>query len=445
MLTRREFLQLSVGAGALAAVGPVKMARAQPASDYKALVCVFLHGGNDGHNMLVSLQPEQYAAYQAARGVLALPANQLLPVNDPAFGTVGLHGAMPEVHALFNQGQLAILANAGILTAPTTYEDLSDDTFRLPFGLRSHATQIASMQTGSPDAGGVTGWGGRALDLLETHNAGTDFPVAIALGKPAIYCAGMGTQDICLQPGGTLEQQGLRSAQQPRRAAQQQILGTASGNAMVDAANAVMASANGLHAILATAGAIPAFPKPFPSGELGGQLKEVARLISLNAQYGVGRQIFFCDLNGFDTHFGQATRQAALLQQLSRSLDAFYAAMSFLGLDEQVTTFTLSDFGRTLTPSGTGTDHGWGNHHLILGGAVDGGRIYGRLPSMTNHADFNESADDFSDGRGAMLPAVSLAQYGATLARWFGTSDEQLDSVFPELPEFTDRTLPFMA
>ena len=167
--------------------------------------------------------------------------------------------------------------------------------------------------------------------------------------------------------------------------------------------------------------------------------------MSLNGQLGVGRQVFFCGLGGFDTHAGQPYQQWDLLQQTSKALDAFYAALSAWGMDSQVTVFTMSDFGRTLQPSGSGTDHGWGNHHLVLGGAVNGGRIYGRFPLMTNYPNFNALADDYADTRGTMLPSTSLAQYGATLARWFGATDSQLNAIFPQLATFATRDLGFLS
>jgi uncharacterized protein (DUF1501 family) len=183
---------------------------------------------------------------------------------------------------------------------------------------------------------------------------------------------------------------------------------------------------------------------------LGAQQREIANLISINAKYNVGRQIFFCSLGGFDTHSGQSWQQWSLLRQVSQAvsqaLDAFYSAVGSLGLDQNVTLFTLSDFGRTLQPSGSGSDHGWGSHHLVLGGAANGGQIYGRFPLMTNYANFNASADDFADNRGVLLPSTSMAQYGATLARWFGADDAQLSGgIFPVLNNFANWDLGFMA
>lgn len=446
MLSRRKFLQLSASLGVLAGLNKVSVTQAT--TDYKALVCLFMFGGNDGHNLVVPLESTQYNAYVAARGALALPLNQLLPVNDPLLGPMGLHYALPELQTLYTQGKLAVLANAGVLTQPTSYNDLSNPSFQLPSNLRSHSDQIILMQTGYPSANGSSGWGGRSLDQLQSYNAATTFPISIAMNSPAIYCAGNSTQGVSLQPGNYLDQNAFGiyppTAAQARAAAQQQIITTDSGNAIINAANQAMVTARALNPLLTAASGSVSFPKAFPSNSIGNQLKDIARIISLNAQLNVGRQVFFCSLGGFDTHSGQGYQQWDLLQQISKALDAFSAAMSTWGLDQQVTAFTLSDFGRTLQPSGSGSDHGWGNHSLILGGAVLGGKIYGRFPLMTNYASFNASADDYADNRGGMLPSTALVQYGATLAKWFGASDAQLGAIFPQLANFPVRDVGFM-
>lgn len=449
MISRRKFLQLGASLGLVAGFNKLNMLQAAPVQDYKALVCVFLFGGNDGHNLIVPLTSTQYGAYQSARGALALPPAQLLGITDPTLGAFGLHYALPELQALFNRGKLAILANVGVLVQPTAYSDLSNPSFPLPTNLRSHADQVVLMQTGYSNASGSSGWGGRTLDQLQAYNTSTSFPIAIAMNSPAIYCVGAVTQGVSLQPGNDLDQNAFGIyppvAAQARATAQQQIVTAGSGNTVINAANKVMSSAIALNPLLKSAAGSTIFPQAFPATPIGDQLKEIARLISLNAQLSVGRQVFFCSLGGFDTHGGQAYQQWDLLQQVSKAFDAFSAAMSVWGIDQQVTAFTLSDFGRTLQPSGTGSDHGWGNHHLILGGAVIGGKIYGRFPVMTNYSNFNASTDDYADSRGTMLPSTSLVQYGATLAKWFGTTDTQLNSIFPQLANFAIRDLGFMA
>ena len=448
-ISRREFVQLSAAFGMLAGLGQFKLTAAAPVQDYKALVCLFMFGGNDGHNLVVPLNNTQYSAYQASRGGLALPPNQLLGINDAAQGPFGLHYAMPELQALYNQNRMAILANVGILVQPTVYANLSNANFALPLNLRSHADQVVEMQTGFPSSGGSTGWGGRTLDLLQSSNAGTNFPVSISMNSPALFCVGSVVQGTALQPGNYFDQSAMGiyppAAAQARAMAQQQIISADSGNSIINAANSVMGNALALNPLLKNAAGAIAFNKPFPQTPIGTQLKEIARLISLNSQLGAGRQVFFCSLAGFDTHGGQSYQQWDLLQQVSKALDAFYGATVQLQAANQVTAFTLSDFGRTLQPSGTGSDHGWGSHHLILGGAVNGGRMYGTYPLMTNYANFNATNSDYADNRGVMLPNTSLSQYGATLAKWFGTSDSDLDSLFPTLPNFAARDLGFLS
>jgi len=451
-ISRRNFLQLGASVGMLLGLSRFKWAEAAALPDYKALVCLFMFGGNDGHNTVVPLDSTQYNAYVAARGALALPQNQLLAISDPVQGPFGLHYAMPELQALYTQGQLAILANVGMLVQPTSYAQFSLPGYPLPLNLRSHADQVVQMQTGIPNSSGSTGWGGRTLDLMEfsyAYNSTTAFPVSISMESPALFCAGSIVQNVMLQPGNDLDQDAMNlyppAALQARAAAQAQMVSTTNGNAIIDSANAAMAGALALNPLLKSAAGTVAFQKPFPATDIGGQLQDVARMISLNAQLGVGRQVFFCSLSGFDTHGGQSYQQWDLLQQVSQALDAFYAATVQLGLANQVTAFTLSDFGRTLQPSGSGTDHGWGNHHLILGGAVKGGNIYGKFPLMTNYANFNASNDDYADNRGVMLPGISLGQYGATLARWFGAADADLNGLFATLPNFPTRDVGFVS
>jgi len=450
-ISRRDALHMGATFGMLTALGRLEWKAAAAVGDYKALVCVFLFGGNDGHNLVVPLDGTQYPAYVAARGALALPQSQLLPISDPLLGNFGVHYAMPEMQALFSQGKLGVLANVGVLTQPTSYSNFVNPSFALPLNLRSHSDQVQEMQTGFANSGNGTGWGGRTLDTMQTvygYNTGTSFPVSIAMNSPALFCAGSVVQGVSMQPGNALDQNGLSaypaSAATAKANAQKTITSTPSGNAIVDAANASMQSAIALNPLLKQAAATVTYTKPFPSSSIGSQLKQIADLISINAQLGVGRQVFFASLGGFDTHGGQSYQQWYLLQQLSQALDAFYAATVQLGAAQQVTTFTLSDFGRTLQPSGSGSDHGWGNHHLVLGDAVKGGSIYGRFPLMTNYASFNNSNDDYADTRGVMLPAVSLGQYGATLAKWFGAGDAQLNGLFPTLAPFSVRDLGFL-
>lgn len=447
--SRRNFLQLGASFGMLAGLGKLQLAEAAVQNgNYKALVCIFLFGGNDGHNMVVPMDPAQYAAYVNARGGIALPQNQLAAINDPLQGLFGLHYGLPEIQSLFQQGKAAVIANVGMLVRPTTFANYQQ-SYQLPTQLRSHSDQIVQMQTGVPSSGGSSGWGGRTLDLLQANNSATTFPVSIAMNSPAIFCAGNAVSGSSLQPGNYLTQNAMSlypaSAGQAKLAAQQQSIVQGSGNQMIDQANKVMADALALNPLLQSAASNPAFATPFPNTSLGNQLKEVAKVISLRSQLGVGRQVFFVGLGSFDTHSGQSYQQWTLLQQLSQALSAFYNATVEMGVSNDVTAFTMSDFGRTLQPSGSGSDHGWGSHHFAVGGAVSGGKIYGQFPLMTNYTNFNSTREDYADNRGTMLPQFSLAQYGATLAKWFGAADGQLDGLFPTLPNFAVRDIGFMS
>ncbi len=451
-LTRRSFLKLGAGGAMMLGLGRLGSSPALAAtSDYKALVCVFLFGGNDGHNLVVPLDPQQYAAYANARGAVGIPQNQLLPITDGAQGNFGLHPSLGELKTLYAKGNLALLANVGMLARPTSYQQFNTPGFALPPNLRSHSDQVVQMQTAIPAAGAGTGWGARTLDWMEYgygYNATTTFPVSISMKSPALFCAGSIVRNVSLQPGNALDQDAMHlfpaAAAQARAKAQKQIAVVTHGNAIVDSANRVLADAIELQPVLASASSQITFTKKFPTTTLGSQLAEIARIIALSSGAGVGRQVFFCSLGGFDTHAGQSYQQGVLLQELSQALDAFHAATEQVGAADRVTTFTLSDFGRTLQPSGTGSDHGWGSHHLILGGAVQGGRMYGRFPRMTNYANFNATAEDFADARGVMLPSTSLVQYAATLAHWFGAADAELDDLFPTLSTYTTRNLGFV-
>jgi uncharacterized protein (DUF1501 family) len=450
MISRRKFLQLSASFSMLAGLGGVKLANAAP-QDYKALVCLFMLGGNDGHNMIVPTDPSQFAAYTAARSGLALGANQLLPFSDAAQGGFGFHFSMPEIQNLYSLGNVAVLANVGMLVQPTSYANSINPGFPLPLNLRSHQDQVIEMQTGDPLEQTSSGWGGRSVDLMESeysYNAGSNFPASIAMDAPAQFCTGNIVQGTMLQSGNLFNQNAMgmwpASADQARLNAQKTIVTTPSGNTIVDYANLSMAGALALNPILQAASGSITWQTPFPSTSLGSDLSAIANMISLHSTIGVGRQVFFCSLGAFDTHGGESWQQQDNLQQVSQALNAFHSAMVQLSLDQQVTTFTLSDFGRTLQPSGTGSDHGWGNHHLIMGGAVNGGKMYGRFPLMTNYGNFNSTADDYADSRGVMLPNVSLSQYGATLAQWFGAADSDLIGIFPTLANFPVRNLGFV-
>lgn len=422
--------------------------------DYKALVCIFLVGGNDGHNTIVPLTQTAYNDYLAARGTLALPDNNgpLVPVEDWTNGTpYGLNPGLNALAPLWGNGQgtgrLAVLANVGMLVRPVTRAEFVTNTAPVPTNLFSHSDQIQQMQAAIPSSSAGTGWGARAADQVAALNGASGFPAAISCAGPALFCQGNVVQSASLLPGFDLTPSGLSlwpaSAAAARLNGLQQVLEFDSGLTLVQAANQVRKDALDLNALLQSGNAT--VTTPFPGGSLSDQLKQVAKLIKLRDTTGVKRQVFFCMLGGFDTHGAQSWEHWNLLRQVAEAMAAFYQCTEQeLGIPNQVTTFTLSDFGRTLQPSGVGSDHGWGNHHLILGGAVKGGRIHGTFPSLAL------GGDDDSGTRGALIPTTSTEQYAATLAKWLGVADADLPAVFQNLythlPDFDGKaTLDFMA
>ncbi len=446
--SRRTFLKLGASAGVLAGLGQFNLVEAAQVQDYKALVCIFMFGGNDGHNTVIPLSQSEYNAYLNKRGGLALTGNRLLPITTTTGGQYALNYGLVEMQQLFQAGKLAVVANTGILNQPTTQQQYQQNVVPLPTQLFSHSDQVVQMQSGVPNASSSSGWGGRIGDLLQTNNGNATGPVSISFNGSALYCAGQSVVGTNLQPGNDLGQYAMGSgwpqaAIDARANAQKQIVALNNSNRLIAAADKVFSDAwqlNGLLKGLGNGG----LQTQFPSSTLGNQLKDVARFISLRAQTGAGRQVFFCGLGGFDTHSGQDYQQWDLLRQVSQALKAFYDATVEMGIANQVTAFTMSDFGRSLQPSGTGSDHGWGNHLLVLGGAVNGQQIHGQFPIL-NQADSAYNPNAFADNRGVMLPTTSLAQFGATLAKWMGGADAQLNGLFPELASFAVRDVGFMA
>ena len=428
--------------GALAAAGE---AAAEPPGDYKALVCVFLFGGLDGNSVVIPNDAAGYAQYAAVRtpgSALNIAQAELLPVQ-PAGGSAlyGLHPQLTEIHPLFAQKKLAILANVGTLNQPTTPANYA--TAR-PDSLYSHADQQAQWQSSVASGASPTGWGGRIADALgSTYGA---FPVITSVAGASLFISANASSPLAVPQAGGLALQGFGNNAQAnaRLAALQSILGAPDDNGYVKAAGDIATRAVALsgtvNPILTGSSATIT---PIFSGLTSGiaqQLLQVAKLIEARAATGARRQIFFVSLGGFDTHNNELATLDTLLGDLSPALKAFHDATVALGVENAVTTFTLSDFGRTFQPaSGGGTDHAWGNHHFILGGAVKGGAMYGRYPSLAL------GGPDDAEREGRWIPTTSVDQYGATLARWFGLSDAQLATVFPNLSRFPARDLGFLA
>jgi uncharacterized protein (DUF1501 family) len=435
--TRRDFLRL----GAALAGSAAAAATAQTA-DYKALVCIYLFGGNDGHNLIVPMEAAAYASYRAARGPLALPDGtaSLIPVSTPGGVPYGLNSGLTTIAPLWAQQRLAVVANVGTLVRPVSRAEVLAGTAPVPPNLYSHADQTLQQQAGLAGGSG-TGWGGRVADGVQSRNGTARFPASISLSGQALFNAGSTVASASLIPDFDLAPSGLRgwpdSVTAARRAAAQQVLAYDNGMALVQAANKVRQDAFTLNTLLSASGSTTV-STVFPGYDVAYQLRQVAQIIKLRGSTGMSRQVFFVGMGGYDTHSGQNWMHWDLLRQLSESMAAFHAATVELGVASQVTTFTQSDFGRTLQPSGSGSDHGWGNHQLVMGGAVKGGNVYGRFPYPAL------GGVDDAGNRGALVPSTSLEQFGATLARWFGVPEAGLVQAFPNLGSFGSSNLGFM-
>jgi uncharacterized protein (DUF1501 family) len=444
-LTAAGLVRGLVPASLAAAAGPAAAQAA--AGDYKALVCVFLYGGVDGNSLVVPLDGLGYAQYAAVRSEnsgINLPRSALLPVQPAGSGVAyGLHPELSEIHPLFAEGRLAILANVGPLREPTTRA-----TYRRlrPENLFSHSDQQAQWQSAVASGVSATGWGGRLADRVAAGAAATAFPVATSMAGNTLFTTGATTSPLAVPASGGLALAGFNggAAAGARLSAMQSLLAIDRDNVFVRATGDVTAQALALADVVnpvlsATNSAVQAPFQGLTSG-IAQQLLQVAKLIEARAATGARRQVFFVSLGGFDTHANELPTLVTLLGQLSPALKAFYDATAALGVADQVTTFTLSDFGRTFQPAaGGGSDHAWGNHHFILGGAVRGGALYGRFPVL------ERGGPDDADTEGRWIPTTAVDQYGATLARWFGASAADIAAIFPNLGRFPVADLGFLA
>jgi len=416
---------------------------AQQGPDYRALVCVFLFGGNDSNNTIIPLDSASYSAYQSARGGLGLPTSAMVQVQSVSGAPYGFHALLTEVASLFSSKELAVVANVGSLVQPVTRAQYQAQQTPVPMNLFSHSDQQAQWQTSIAQGNGSTGWAGRAADYIASAGINSSsFPTFLSVAGNTIEGAGAKTTPVALAPGGSLKLTGFSTsaASQARWTAMNELLTANTGVSLVQAANTTLANsisdATALDNALANA---PKLTTTFPKTSLGEQLQQVAQIISVQSSLGMRRQIFFCSLGGFDTHTGEIGTQNNLYPQVSQALAAFYDATQELGVAENVTTFTESEFNRTFQPtSGDGSDHGWGGHHLVLGGAVQGGQIYGKFPT------FELGGPDDTDGRGRWIPTTAIDQYGSTLCTWFGIPASALPTIFPNLPNFSTTNLGFL-
>lgn len=456
--SRRKFLQHSchtLGAATLAAsverFGLMNALAASAAqTDYKALVCVFLFGGNDGNNMIIPYETSEYATYQTVRGQttsggLGIPLANLLQVTAPSHSRrFGFHPNMTGLQTIYNANKLAVLCNTGTLVQPLTKSEYQANAPR-PQNLFSHDDQQLQWQCAISDQFSRSGWGGRLADATKFLNGTEPFPLLTSVAGINLFVTGNQARPISIPQSGTFGLSGFGSStvSQARLSALQQILTFDRQATLVNAASETMSSAitnsTILNPIITNANSTVAPLFSSLNTSLSRQLFQVAKILEGRATLRLNRQIFFVSLGGFDTHNNQVNDQGNLFTQLSQAMKAFYDATVQLGIADKVTTFTLSDFGRTFKPaSGGGTDHAWGNHHVVLGGAVNGGNFYGQFPTLTLGG-----INDISN-EGRWLPTTSVDQYGATLAQWFGVPAGDLATVFPNLSRFSTNNLGFM-
>ncbi len=466
--SRRDFLRTSACAlsgMALATTmdqfGVVHALTPQAAPDYKALVCVFLNGGNDGNNTFLDLN--QYNQYSTARNAaqLAIPQASFLPVSPVSGGSFGFHPNMPEMQSLFNSGKLAVLCNNGPLVEPLTRTTYQNGSGKKPLQLFSHSDQVGQYATAIANSVSQTGWGGRLADKTLGLNGAATFPSNISIAGVNLYLTGVDVRQLAVADSNTSLANVLQLNNAPgasasdissRLTAFNELRAFDNNFKLIKAASDTRSSSLQTDAALSNVNPVLTTPFPNPSTSLSRQLLQVARLIKASTDPAAGinmkRQIFFCQIGGFDTHSQQVNGQGNLLLQLSQAINAFYNATIELGMQDKVTLFTMSDFSRTMQPAGTGaaqvgTDHAWGNHQLIVGGAVLGRTLYGTYPNITPGGP--DDTDGGSSPRGRWIPTTSIEQYAATLASWYGLSSADLSAVFPLISHFSTSNLGFLA
>ena len=455
-ISRRRFL----GQASCAAVGSlpilstllnlrmaqsVAAATAPAPGEYRALVCLFLSGGNDSFNMLVPREPSAYATYQASRSNLALTPAQLIDIHPIGLPDYAVHGAMPEVANLFETGKAAFVANVGTLIEPVqTRQQVAQNLKRLPLGLYSHSDQIEQWQTSVPHARSGIGWGGRMVDLLKDLNTNLTVPMQISLDGSNTWQAGNTVAEYAITPSGATGLTGYNSGwvqyqdvANAMSAAVDSQLAQDYTNILAQTFNTKKKQALDAYQTFAAATA-PPLPNgiSFPSTYVGSRLAMVARAIQGRAAMGAVRQTFFIQWGGWDHHDEVLNNQAAMLPQVSAAIGAFYNALSTMGIADKVTLFTASDFGRTLTSNSRGSDHAWGSNQLVVGGSVNGKRIVGQYPSLAVNPDVGAEVNPLDTGRGRFIPTTSCDQFFAELALWLGVSPSSLPLVLPNIGNF---------
>jgi uncharacterized protein (DUF1501 family) len=495
---RRAFIKTMTAAASVPMMGNLMQAAyaAGPFNDYRALVCVFLFGGNDSQNMVIPLGSE-HATYLAGRGNLGIPAANAIPVSANVSGrSFGFHPSLPGLAGIFNTDRrLAVVSNVGVLLQPTSLAQYQAK-INLPPQLFSHSDMQSHWQTGRADAPAQSGWGGRMADLIESANSNSQVSVSITTAGQSLYQKGNQAVSYAVSPwGGTKSTIVKRmrafrdwdaySATRPNpQLAFQNQLNIARTNILEDQwgdmATRALATGEYVNGVLYNLDAsgnpvkdangivsekfpiTPDPPLPFvdaagnnKTNRLAAQLRSVANMIAARGSTGVKRQIFFVSLGGFDNHGDQFKdskntttpildgAHSDLLKQLDQALTWFYNWTKAQGISNSVTTYTMSDFGRTLTSNGQGSDHGWGGHQFVMGGAVAGGAFYG--PGTGQEFPLVALKSNVDVGQGRLLPTISVDEYGITFAKWMGTTASEYSAVFPNIGRFAlSSGMPFL-
>ncbi|MEM7531602.1 MAG: DUF1501 domain-containing protein [Chloroflexota bacterium] len=422
--------------------------------DYKALVCVLLAGGNDSFNMLVPRTDSEYADYQAIRSDLAIAKDTLLPLNVTGGDgrEYGVHPGMPEVQQLFNDGNLAFVANVGTLVEPTDKNGYESGVAKLPLGLYSHSDQIMHWQTSVPDKRSAYGWAGRMADVMNNLNTSNNISMNISLSGSNIFQAGSTVAEYSIGPNGapSLGGYGTGQGEEQEWYADDPFiqLRTAAIDSMLDLQyrnlfeqtfiNTTRNSLSAYQEFNAAVAGVQPLTTQFSPGYLSKNMEMIAKTIAARQTLGMKRQTFFVLFGGWDHHDEVINAQGAMLPVVSKALSEFHAALTELGVADKVTTFTTSDFGRTLTSNGRGSDHGWGGNQIVMGGAVQGGQLYGNYPNLRQDGPLDV-------GRGNLIPTTSVDEYFSELALWFGVDKSDLSTIFPNIDRFyttSSETMP---
>ena len=444
MMTRRGFLSHSCTAGlsvatatsGLVSLGLARQAAAASLGDYRALVCVLLAGGNDSFNMLVPNDPDQYLEYQGIRSDLALDQNSLLalPGTTPVGRRYAMHPGMPEVVDLFSNGELALMANVGTLLEPVDAAAVEAGA-PVPLGLYSHADQIQHWQTATPNQRTAQGWGGRIADLLQNVNEANGISMNVSLGGNNVFQSGQTATEYSIgatgdgAPGINAYDEASDFGDLRRRMIDTLLETTYPNLFRTEYSRRLRGSIDSQAVFVNALQNGDSFAQEFGENPFSQALRQVARVIAARDLLGACRQTFFVLVGGWDHHDDVLENQAMMLPWISQGLMQFRNALVELGVFNDVTTFTTSDFGRTLTSNGKGSDHGWGGHHMIMGGGVAGGAIYGNYPELS-------MSSPLDTGRGVYVPTTSVDLYFAELALWFGVQPSDLGYVLPNIGNF---------